>query len=178
MLLNTVRFVSMFCAALVLGLTLTHVLEIPGKSQLSGAEWLTVQHSFYGGFAIVGGLAEIVGLLSSGALAYLLRQRRIPFILALVATLSFAGTLAAFAFGNSPLNQQIASWTPQTLPTNWQTVRDAWDRIHAFSSLLGGIALVSLLIALIRDTPQQCILSLVKPATKTVADVSAGANKQ
>jgi hypothetical protein len=178
MLLNTIRFVSMLCAALVLGLTLTHVLEIPGKSQLSGAEWLTVQHSFYGGFAIVGGLAEIVGLLSSGVLAYLLRQRRIPFILALVAALSFAGTLAAFAFGNSPLNQQIASWTPQTLPTNWQTVRDTWDRIHAFSSLLGGIALASLLIALIRDTPQQCILSLVKPTARTAADVSMGASER
>lgn len=152
MLLNTLRFASVLCAALAFGLTLTHDLEIPGKQQLSGTEWLAVQQTFYGGFAVVGGLSEILGLLSSGALAYLLRERRVPFILALIATLCFAGTLAAFTFGNNPLNQQIAAWTPQTLPANWRAVRDAWDRFHAFSSVLAGIALVSLLIALLRDT--------------------------
>src|SRR5437764_13077345 len=63
MLLKSLRFVSLLCAALALGLTLTHDLEIPGKQMLSGASWLVVQHTFYGGFAIVGGLAEVIGLL-------------------------------------------------------------------------------------------------------------------
>jgi hypothetical protein len=40
MLTRTLRFVAITCAALVLGLTLTHVLEAPGKpgkAQLSGS---------------------------------------------------------------------------------------------------------------------------------------------
>ncbi len=153
MLLKTLRFLSLICAALVLGLTLTHDLEIPGKHLLSGANWLTVQHTFYGGFAIVGGIAELLGLLSTGLLLLLLRKQRVALALTLVAALCFAGTLALFAFGNNPLNQQIASWTPATLPTAWQQIRNAWDSFHAASSVLAALSLVSLLIALLHDTP-------------------------
>jgi hypothetical protein len=45
--------VSLVCATLVLGLTLTHDLEIPGMRSLTGIEWLAVQHTFFGGYAIV-----------------------------------------------------------------------------------------------------------------------------
>jgi hypothetical protein len=61
--------------------------------------------------------------------------------------------LALFAFGNNPLNQQIASWTPATLPATWQQTRNAWDSFHAASSVLAALSLVSLLIALLRETP-------------------------
>jgi hypothetical protein len=152
-MIKTLRFISLICAALVLGLTLTHDLEIPGKHMLSGAEWLNVQHTFYGGFAIVGGAAEILGLLSTALLAYLLRGRRTAMTLTLVAALCFAGTIALFAFGNNPLNQQIATWTPATLPANWRAVRDAWDSFHAASSGLSALSLVCLLIAVLRDIP-------------------------
>ena len=157
MLLKTLRFVSLLCAALALGLTLTHDLEIPAKQMLSGASWLTMQHTFYGGFAIVGGLAEVIGLLSAGSLLPFLRTRRIAFVLTLVATICFAGMLALFAFGNNPLNQQIAAWTPQTLPPNWQEVRDAWDNFHAASSVLAALSLITLLVAILRDTPSSFV---------------------
>jgi hypothetical protein len=49
MLVKALHFVSLLCAAVALGLTLTHDLEIPGKHTLPGSEWLNVQHSFYGG---------------------------------------------------------------------------------------------------------------------------------
>lgn len=151
-MVKTLRFLSLICTTLVLGLTLTHDLEIPGKHLLSGAEWLQIQHTFYGGFAIVGGIAEILGLLSTALLAFLLRERRTALILALIAALCFAGMLALFAFGNNPLNQQIATWTPATLPANWREVRDAWDSFHAASSGLAALSLVCLLIAILRDT--------------------------
>jgi hypothetical protein len=153
MLVKTLRFVSLLCAALALGLTLAHDLEIPGKQMLSGADWLVVQQTFYGGFAIVGGIAEVLGIISTGVLLVLLRERRTTFILTGVAALSFVVMLALFAFGNNPLNQQIASWTPDTLPANWNDVRDAWDRFHAASSAFAALALTALLVATLRDTP-------------------------
>jgi len=152
-MVKTLRFLSLVCAALVLGLTLAHDLEIPGKHLLSGAQWLTVQQTFYGGFATVGGVAEILGLLSTGLLLFLLRKQRVALALTLVAALCFAGMLALFAFGNHPLNQQIASWTYATLPATWQQIRNAWDSFHAASSVLAALSLVSLLIALLHDTP-------------------------
>jgi uncharacterized membrane protein len=153
MIVKALRFVSLLCAAVALGLTLTHDLEIPGKHSLDGAEWLNVQHTFYGGFAIVGGIAEVLGLISTGALLVLLRAQRTSFVLTLLAALSFLGMLALFAFGNSPLNQQIAAWTPQTLPANWQQVRDAWDRYHAISSVLAAVAFTVLLVDVLRQMP-------------------------
>ena len=116
MLVKTFRFVSLLCAALALGLTLTHDLEIPGKQLLRGADWLIVQQTFYGGFAIVGGIVEILGLLSTGVLLVLLCRQRAAFAFTLVAAISFGAMLAVFAFGNNPLNQHIAAWTPATLP--------------------------------------------------------------
>ncbi|MBE3558280.1 MAG: DUF1772 domain-containing protein [Ktedonobacteraceae bacterium] len=152
MFLKTLRFISLICAALTLGLTLTHDLEIPAKRMLSSAEWLNMQHTFYGGFAIIGGIAEVGGLASALVLLYLLRGRRTAFSLTLVAAICFAGMLALFAFGNNPINQQIATWTPETLPATWQQARDAWDSFHAASSGLSFIALTALLIATLRDT--------------------------
>src|SRR5579884_752174 len=101
MLIKSLRFLSLVCAALVLGLTLTHDLEIPGKHLLSAAEWLAIQHTFYGGFAIVGGSSEILGLLTTSLLLFFLRKQRVALALTLVAALCFAGTLALFVFGNN-----------------------------------------------------------------------------
>jgi hypothetical protein len=148
MLLRILRFVSLLCATLVLGLTLTHDLEIPGKERLSGAAWLDVQHSFYGGFAVVGGVSEILGLVACCAMLYLVRAQRVAFVLTLMAAIAFAGTLVLFAVGNNPLNQQIA-----TLPATWQQSRDAWDRFHAVSSICAAVAFFALLTAILRDTP-------------------------
>jgi len=122
-------------------------------SSLDGAEWLNVQHTFYGGFAIVGGIAEVLGLISTGVLLILLRSQRTSFILTLLAALSFLGMLTLFAFGNNPLNQQIAQWTPETLPANWQEVRDAWDRFHAISSVLAAVAFTVLVVDVLRQMP-------------------------
>jgi hypothetical protein len=153
MLLKTLWFISLLCAALAFGLTLTHDLEIPGKQMLSGAEWLTVQHTFYGGYAIVGGVAEVLGLISTALLLFWLARRRSAFVLTVIAALSFAGMLAVFAFGNNPINQQVMTWTPATLPANWQQLRDAWDTFHAISSGLAALAFTTLLVALLRDVP-------------------------
>lgn len=154
-MIKLLRFLSIVCTALVLGLTLAHDLEIPGKHLLSGAEWVTMQHTFYGGFALVGGIAEVLGLISTGLLAWFLRERPAAFILTLIAALSFAGMLVLFALGNQPINRQVALWTPQTMPANWRALRDAWDGFHAASSGLSALSFVALLVALIHETPMR-----------------------
>ncbi|GCE31632.1 hypothetical protein KDA_71160 [Dictyobacter alpinus] len=166
MILKTLRLVCIICAALACGLTVTHDLEMPGKQLLSGAEWLTVQHTFYGGFAIVGGLAEVLGLLTAGVLAYFQRRQRMDFLFSLVVALCFAGMLVLFAVGNNPLNQQIAAWTPQTLPANWHEVRDAWDMFHAASSVLASLALLLLLISVLHPTTSQAATVTSASSTK------------
>jgi uncharacterized membrane protein len=144
---RALRFISLTCAALVLGVTLAHVLEAPGKRQLSGAEWTVVQNTFYAGFAVVGGIGEVLGLLSSCALAVLARHRRGPFLLTAVAALAFLGTLLSFAFGNRPINDLVAAWTPATLPPDWATYRDRWDAAHTLSAAFAAVAFFGLLVS-------------------------------
>lgn len=158
------RFASLICATLALGLTVTHILERPGKRELTGAEWLTIQHTFYGGFAVVGGIAEALGLITTLGLLFLVRRCRTTFLLTLVGALCFLGTLLAYWFGNRPVNAKVSAWTPATLPPDWTSYRDRWDSAHAASAVLAAIALVFLLIAILRDTSPQDVARAALPA--------------
>ena len=152
MTLKAVRFISLFCAALAFGLAIAHVLEIPGKRELSGPEWLKIQHTFYGGFAVVGGLAEILGLIATAVILLFVWKRRATFLQTLIGVLCFVGMLLAYWFGNRPINAKISSWTPSTLPADWTRYRDYWDYAHATTAVFGAIALVILLIATLHDS--------------------------
>jgi uncharacterized membrane protein len=48
------------------------------------------------------------------------------FILALVITLAV----------EVPIDNQIASWTPETIPAAWQAIRDKWERFHTMRTFL------------------------------------------
>ncbi|WP_157071167.1 hypothetical protein [Alicyclobacillus acidiphilus] len=145
-------FISIVCAALTLGLTLTHVLEIPGQRQLRGGEFLTVQHTFYGGFAIVGAISEMTGfIVTVGTLIFVLRNRK-DIVQVLTAALCFLGTLLSYWFGNRPINAKIALWTPATLPANWTMYRNHWEYAHSISAGFSAIALVILLVYVLQHT--------------------------
>lgn len=127
-----------------------HVLEWPGKDVLTGPEWLATQQHLYGGYALSGGITETLGLLASALLAFFLYRagQRQAAILAAVAALCFLGTLLIFALGNNPINVEVSSWTPTTLPANWRQARDAWQTFHTISAALSTVAVALLLVIL------------------------------
>ncbi len=137
MALKTLRFVAIVCASLALGLTVAHVLERPGKAQLSGAEWL----------------AEVLGLAGSLGALPLLRGRRPAMALTLFGAAGFAGMLFRYILGNGPINDLVGVWTPATLPPEWTVARDRWDDAHTLSAAFGCLALASLLIGVLREAP-------------------------
>lgn len=145
LVIRILRCLATFCASLVMGLTLSHVLQAPGSLHLDGAQWLAVQHSFYGGFAVVGGAAEIIGLASTIVVAIVVRGDRVGRGVAVVAAVCFVGTLAAFAVGNAPVNAQVSTWTAATLPSDWTTARARWEAAHAVSAVFGLTATALLL---------------------------------
>ena len=143
--IRILRYLATFCASLVMGLTLSHVLQAPGSLNLDGPEWLAVQHTFYGGFAVVGGAAEIIGLASTVAVAVLTRGDRLGRRVTLLAAACFAATLVAFAVGNAPVNAQVSAWTAATLPPDWTAARARWETAHAASAVFGMTATAILL---------------------------------
>ncbi len=152
-LLKILRLVGVAAAALVLGLTLTHVLQAPGSRGLDGATWLKVQHAFYGGFAVVGGIAEIAGLIATATVAVVLRHRARTAVAHAVAAACLLGTLLSYWFGNRPVNARVAHWTTATLPANWPAYRDTWESAHAVSFALAAVATMVLLVATLWAAP-------------------------
>lgn len=149
--MTALRFVGLFASLLVFGLTLGHVLQSPGSRALDPMAWLQVQHTFYGGFAIVGGAAEIVGVLATAAEAIARRRDPRTALAPAVAAGCLLGTLLSYWFGNRPVNAAVAAWTPSTLPVDWTRYRDTWETAHAISAVLSGIATVVLLVTTLRS---------------------------
>jgi Domain of unknown function (DUF1772) len=48
-----------------------------------------------------------------------------------------------------PIVEQIVTWTPTTLPDNWQHLRNRWGRFHIIRVVAGVSGLVLLLVAAI-----------------------------
>ena len=152
-LVKILRLMGVLAAAVVLGLTLAHVLQAPGSRGLDGPAWLQVQHTFYGGFAVAGAAAEIAGLVATAAAAVVLRHRARTALAHAVAAACLLGTLLAYWFGNRPVNAKVAHWTAATLPASWPAYRDTWQTAHAVSFALAAVATVVLLAATVWAAP-------------------------
>jgi Domain of unknown function (DUF1772) len=108
--------------------------------------WLSVQHTFYGGFAIVGGVAEIIGVAATATDAAISRRRLRSALAPALAALCLLGTLLSCFVGNRPVNAQVAGWTGETLPADWSSYRDTWETAHAVSATLSAFALLLLCV--------------------------------
>ena len=49
-----------------------------------------------------------------------------------------------------PINNRVASWSPDTLPTDWKSLRTRWDQLHRWRVLLLFTAWVLLTIGILK----------------------------
>jgi uncharacterized membrane protein len=81
------------------------------------------------------------------ATAFLTRQERgvSGFVLAgsLLMILAMIITLTV----NVPIDNQIKTWTLQTLPADWGSIRDRWEAFHTLRTFVSIGALVSVVVA-------------------------------
>jgi uncharacterized membrane protein len=50
-----------------------------------------------------------------------------------------------------PINNRVASWTPESLPSNWRNDRKRWDLLHRWRTLLLFAALVCLVVGVLHS---------------------------
>ncbi|MGH9849991.1 MAG: hypothetical protein ACREBD_09035 [Blastocatellia bacterium] len=148
MKLKCMRFLSLLFAALALGPALAHLLELPNKINLSGADYLTAQqiHRDWHGWAILE-IVVVVALFSTLFLAIVVRDQPKAFTLTLIALLCIAGTQVVSWTFTYPANQATNNWT--LLPANWQELRQQWEYSHAASAVLNLIALALLILSVL-----------------------------
>lgn len=134
-------FVATLLSGLSAGLALSHVLEIAGKHSLNGSQFLRVQHTFYGGYAIFGEIVWILVPLISLIIGFqIFRRSRKTAIYCFIAAACFILSLGIFGIFLAHYNGLIASWNPSNLPANWRRARDHWETAHAIIFVLLALA--------------------------------------
>jgi membrane associated rhomboid family serine protease len=154
-MLKLLRFLGLLLVALTLGLTWCHVLEIPGKLRLGGAEWLTVQHNLYIAFGPpVGAPIEVAAILLAWWVFVLVRRRWPAAGWTLAGAICTTLGLVVWFWLVAPMNAIIAGWTPQSLPPDWTAVRNQWEIGQAAHAALFGLGFGALVAALLAETPR------------------------
>ena len=140
-----VRFFSLLFVGLSLAPGLAHVLQMPHKMDLSGEDYLRVQH-LYAGWAWLG-VVVMGALVSTFVLTVIVRTRLRQFTLACVALGSVFVTQVIFWTFTFPVNQQTHNWT--TLPVNWMTLRERWEYSHVTAAVFDLIAFIAIVLAVL-----------------------------
>jgi hypothetical protein len=153
-LLRFSRFISTYLTAITLSLTFCHLLEMPRKMQYGEALYMSVQHSLYLSFGLVGVFAEVGAVVFLVALCIMLRKHGPTFYATLIATVCVGTGLAIWIAFVSPANTQMAQWSAVPLPANWTDVRKQWEFGHAVSAILDLIGFGALVISVLLDTPK------------------------
>ena len=134
---------AVITSGLSAGLSLSHVLEIPGKHTLMAPEFVHVHHTFYFGYAIFGAVAWIYGLVAGvvGGLA-LYRVNERAAIDCFAAAAGFAVSLAIFFIFLERYNEMIADWGSD-VPVGWELIRNRWEVSHTIIFLCGVFSFIS-----------------------------------
>ena len=53
----------------------------------------------------------------------------------------------------APVTDALSGWTPATLPPDWSSYRHRWETGHAIHAALFAAGFISLLVALLAETP-------------------------
>jgi hypothetical protein len=141
--LRVAQFLAVGLTALALVPAGAHLFELPNKIGLSQEAYFVVQ-SIYRGWALFG-IVLLGALAANLALTILVRHRRAPFWLALLAFLLVAGALAIFFTWTYLANQATDNWT--VAPANWQELRRQWEYAHAANAVLTFVALGSVTLS-------------------------------
>lgn len=148
-------FITLLLAALAIGAPLAHVLEMPVRRTYDPALYVTVTHTLYRYFGIVGAMIEVCAVVAAVIWAARVgRSRTSPpsarrWAIAGAACLVLAHAL--FWLLVNPVNEAFATWTPAAVPADWTRLRDQWEFTHAARGglfLLGFSALLASVLAI------------------------------
>lgn len=70
----------------------------------------------------------------------------------LVGVLCHVANTLLWALLIRPINEQVESWTDETVPTNWTQWRDRWENLHAARAVLSVVGLSAQLTATLEDS--------------------------
>jgi hypothetical protein len=142
--------IDLVLVLLIFALSFAHVLELPGKLQLDGPQWLMVQQHLYVAFGPFASVAEPLGIGLAWAVVFRLRRVPIAFRPVLLAAIATTVGLAVWFAVVSPMNGLLNGWTGESLPAGWTACRNQWEAGHAAHAVLFAIGVCALFRAAMR----------------------------
>jgi hypothetical protein len=130
---------------------------MPIKLTMAGADYMVVQQ-IYGAFGPVGMVLEPAAILSSVALAFLVRRRR-SFVPALVGAVALVAALLVWAAVVSPVNPHWAAAGPGTVPSDFTALRTRWEWGHAAHAALLFLAFLALVVSVLVEIPRRATVA-------------------
>jgi hypothetical protein len=141
--------VAVVAAALTMGLTFAHTLELPQKLGYDAATWTRIQQSLYLWFGVVGGAVEVAAVIAAVVFAVGTRGRPGGRLAAAGAACFVIALAWWFAVVNTA-NGEIGSWTVGAAPSDWERWRTQWEFGHAVHFLLTLAGFLTLLLATVQ----------------------------
>jgi hypothetical protein len=120
-------------------------------AQYSPAAYLEVHQGAVRGLDALLPVQGIVSIVIVAALAVGARRDRRQFVLLVVAALLLAAAGLVTRLGNQPINALVMNWTADTLPANWEALRDSWRNLHLLRTVCTMAALLLLAIAAVTE---------------------------
>jgi hypothetical protein len=143
--MKPISFLAVLLTALALIPGGAHVLELPNKLGLSGADYLVVQASYRGWWML--GFLFVAAFVANASLAIAARDNSTPFLFAVGALFAVAAALAIFFVWTYPVNRVTENWT--RLPSEWRAMRNQWEYSHAAAAAVMVLALSCSILAAI-----------------------------
>lgn len=165
--LSVLEILATIMVAIVMGMTLAHALELPGKSRLTREQYFVVQAIYYPGFTIAGAAEPLAVLLLVALTVLVPTQRGVQFALIATALIAIILVHVIFWTMTQPVNRYWLETTetsavaqkffgatrPGQSRPDWTHLRDRWERSHLLRAIAATIALASLVTALVVGHP-------------------------
>ncbi len=142
------QFINIMLCALVTGVFWGTWLGLSrSMASLTAETFLAVGHTMIGNLGTIMALLMPAAMIATLPVLYLLyRQRSKAFYPTLAGLALFVVALLITLLVEVPLDNQFKEWTVDTLPSNWQQLRDQWEWFHAIRSWIAVAGLAALLV--------------------------------
>jgi len=161
---SALQVFAVMMVALSAALSLAHALELPGKMRLDERTYRAVQRIYYPGFTI-GGLGDVLGLITTAALVALTPMGSPVFWLTVIAFVGMLAMNVIFWVAVQPVNKHWMKGEAVSASAaaffgmgrtaagvnDWTALRDRWEYGHLARAVLANTSLLALVIALQRD---------------------------
>jgi hypothetical protein len=155
MLLKAWRFITIIFVSLSMGMAFSHLLQMPPRMSYDALLWRATQSMYELFGPPVGAIIEGGAVLSSVALAFLVRGRRPAFQWTVVGAGAVVAAHLIYWVFVFPVNAVMIHWTPDTIPADWTEYRNQWEYAHAARALLQIIGFAALVMSVITETPRR-----------------------